>query len=647
MRNFLLRLELVECRGGHTGNSASVRLGDLVVFSPRTIGDILGKTGGDEFVFRINAQQVESGCDTKLLGARHDLFLKVISAGLAVLRVLIDLGVKLFAVRHAEGNVGASVRDHDADNLTDISSFLGVQSRQQSGLKGVGKRRTSTARHLFQSVSGHGNRFRGWQEDIGSFALEGDQTNLVTGLVGFHQKTDSSTLCCIHAVQGHGSRGIDNEDNQRTSLSGHLLDSDVTLFDVNTTVLVFGTNGTLASSLLVRRRGTERGIDCKTDNLSFRKHGLDVSTTILRKDETTASSLSVSLSACECNKFGVDRCGVGIEHEFLRNFRDIGCFLFVLFLLIGFLLFFLVFVFVVTVFVLLFVHLWRRWWRRRRGHHIVFVHGSIDKCPTGSNGQFDGQSEILTGDLTAFESSGGTGDLAGENFGTVSLASSSNSFLTKILNLGRSNLQVLDVFAGKDNSGFQIVFVFDRFGKGGFGFCRSLRSRSREFKNTLYSRNTVLGVEGLGIGRKSDSNSIQQVVTKFAFLGVEGSNQKRSARVSQGQTLTFNQNVSVGDNIQQNVGSLFVQEVDIIYVQNTTVSLGQKTRGENRLSGLDRFFQVSTSEQTIFHDVQRHLDERTRNNFGFTFFKRDTAVGHINLEVIIDTTFSIWSNVEW
>ena len=73
-------------------------------------------------------------------------------------------------------------------------------------------------------------------------------------------------------------------------------------------------------------------LTCKTDNLSFWKHGLDISTTVLRKDKTTTTAFSISFPTCECNQIRVDRCRVRIEHEFLRNIRNVRSFLVLIFL---------------------------------------------------------------------------------------------------------------------------------------------------------------------------------------------------------------------------------------------------------------------------------------------------------------------------
>ena len=258
-----LLLEFVESRVRDTGNSVAVGLGDLVVFTAGSVGNLLGKTRGDKFVLRVDAQEVEAGCGSELLGTGQDLVLEILAARLSVLRVLVGLGVEFLPLGHTEGNIGTSVRKHHANDLSDIAGALGVQSCQNGHLERIGQGRSTSARHLFQSVSSHGDRLRWRQQNIGAFSLEGNQTNLVTTLVGFHQETDSSTLCCIHSVQGHRSRRVDNENNQGTGLSGHLLDSDITGFDVNSSALVFGSDGTFASGLLVRSGSTEGGIDYK------------------------------------------------------------------------------------------------------------------------------------------------------------------------------------------------------------------------------------------------------------------------------------------------------------------------------------------------------------------------------------------------
>ena len=56
---------------------------------------------------------------------------------------------------------------------------------EKAYLESMCKRRTATTGHLFKSLLGHGNGLGGWKQDISHFTLEGNETNLITTLVGF------------------------------------------------------------------------------------------------------------------------------------------------------------------------------------------------------------------------------------------------------------------------------------------------------------------------------------------------------------------------------------------------------------------------------------------------------------------------------
>mmetsp|Transcript_25255 Transcript_25255/g.47065 ORF Transcript_25255/g.47065 Transcript_25255/m.47065 type:complete len:225 (+) Transcript_25255:180-854(+) len=223
-----------------------------MVFTHASIGNLLCKTSGNEFVLGIDTQKVETRERSKLLGTCYDFLLQILSAGFAILGVLVSFGVKLFSHGDAKGHVGASVRNQHDYHFPDISTLLSVDTSQHGSCKCVGQGRSTTAWHLLQTLSSHGDRFCGREKDIRHFTLERNEGNLVATLVGFSQKTDSSTLCCVHAVESHRSGGVDDENDQRTGFSCHFLDSDIRILNVDTTTFVLSSNGTFTSGLLVR-----------------------------------------------------------------------------------------------------------------------------------------------------------------------------------------------------------------------------------------------------------------------------------------------------------------------------------------------------------------------------------------------------------
>mmetsp|Transcript_33273 Transcript_33273/g.37198 ORF Transcript_33273/g.37198 Transcript_33273/m.37198 type:complete len:203 (-) Transcript_33273:1349-1957(-) len=202
---------------------------------------------------------------------------------------------------------------------------------------------------------------------------------------------------------------------------------------MNSAALIFGTYGTFSSPFLVWCRCTKGCIHCKTHNLPLRKHRLNVPTTVLRKDHTATSTFSISFLTCKLNKIRIDWCCVYVKHKLLGDLRNVWRIFLVLIFFVRIFLFILIIILVILIiliFILLFIHLWRRW--RWRGHHFVIFHGSINECSTRCNSELYRQSQIFTIDLSSFKSSCCSSHLTCKNLGTVSLTSSSDSFLAKI-----------------------------------------------------------------------------------------------------------------------------------------------------------------------------------------------------------------------
>ena len=413
--------------------------------------------------------------------------------------------------------------------------------------------------------------------------------------------------------------------------------------------LILGTNSTFPARLLVRSGGAKGGIDCQSNNLALGEHGLDVPSTVLREDETTPATLAGTLAGGEFNKIGINGGGVNIEHELLGYIGYIGSFVRAVIILIRFvnvILLILILFIAVGVLVLL-VHLRRRRGRRRRGHHfIVHVLGGVDEGATGSNGKLDGKAKIIGGDLATLKSGSSASNLTGEDLGTVALTTGADGLLTKVLDLGGSNLEVLDVFASKYDGGLEIVLVLDGLGEGSLGIAASLLSGTGEVQDRLNGLNTLVKLEGLGISRQSDSNAIEEMITKLSLIGIEGSNEEGLAGVTKGKALTLDKNLALGDNIEKDVGSLLIEEVDIINVEDTTMGLGKKTGRKHGLSSLDGLLEIGRTDETILHNVKRNLDEGCVNDFGLTLTEGNAAVGKVGLGEVIKAKRALGIDVE-
>ena len=98
---------------------------------------------------------------------------------------------------------------------------------------------------------------------------------------------------------------------------------------------------------------------------------------------------------------------------------------------------------------------------RGRGHHLVLVHGGIDESSTGGNCKLHSKTKIVGGNLTSLDDGSRTCNFYGKDLSAVSLATCTNCLLANVLQLGRRQFQVKEVFTGKKDGSFKIVLVGD------------------------------------------------------------------------------------------------------------------------------------------------------------------------------------------
>mmetsp|Transcript_27674 Transcript_27674/g.49849 ORF Transcript_27674/g.49849 Transcript_27674/m.49849 type:complete len:523 (+) Transcript_27674:240-1808(+) len=519
--------------------------------SLRRIGNILCNARGDKLALSIDTKQIEPGKHTQLLCARQHLVLEILPRGFSVLRILVGIGVELLPLGHAQWHVGSSVRDHHTHDLTDIPRLLGVQAHQRRPLQCIRQGTPSPARHNLQLLLRPRNRSRGRQQHISAVALERNQTDLVAALVRFREETHRRALGGIHTIEGHGTTGIDDEDDERSRLPGHFLRSHVGLFDEDTASLVLGADGAQTTISLVGRGGTKGGIDGESYDLTLGQHGLDVPSAILGEDESASAALAGFLSLGEGDEVRVHGGGVDVEHEFLGYIWYVGrVILFVFF--IGFVLLFFILLFLLFRFriVVLLIHWWRRWWWWGWRHHLILIHGSVDKRSTGSNGKLDSQPQIITINLPPLQRRSGTRHLTSKNLGTMSLTSRTNRLLAQILNLTRRNRDILQKLASKHNGGLKIALVLDRICQGLLGLGRALLSTRAEADDGVNGFDAGGDFHLFGIGGEGDGDTVEEMVAELALIGVEGGDEEGSAGVGHGDALAFHDDLAFGDDIE-------------------------------------------------------------------------------------------------
>ena len=93
------------------------------------------------------------------------------------------------------------------------------------------------------------------------------------------------------------------------------------------------------------------------------------------------------------------------------------------------------------------------------------------------------------------------------------------------------------------------------------------------------------------------------MVAHLALLGVERRDQQRFARIRHGDALALDNDLAVTNNLQQDVSSLRVQQIDVVDVQHAPVGPRQQPGLEDGLALLDRFFHINATQKHVVHDA--------------------------------------------
>lgn len=136
----LLCLQIVQCPFCDASNGTSVCLGNLMVFTHSSIGNILGQTGRDELILSINTQQIEARKAPQLLGNGDDLFFQETATRLSVLGIFVGVGVEFITHGDAHGDIGTTIGDQYNNDLSNIATLLRVDTSQHGSLQRGGKK---------------------------------------------------------------------------------------------------------------------------------------------------------------------------------------------------------------------------------------------------------------------------------------------------------------------------------------------------------------------------------------------------------------------------------------------------------------------------------------------------------------------------
>ena len=150
--------------------------------------------------------------------------------------------------------------------------------------------------------------------------------------------------------------------------------------------------------------------------------------------------------------------------------------------------------------------------------------------------------------------------------------------LAQILQLRRRHLEITKVLPGKDERGLEIVLVLNRFGEVLGGLLRALdRTGGGVVDDRVYGGDALCDVEADRVGGEGDGDAVEEVVAEFALVGVEDGDEEEATGVAEGYSFTFYHDESVVDDVEEDIGGFFVQEVDVVDVEDSAVGFGEES----------------------------------------------------------------------
>mmetsp|Transcript_597 Transcript_597/g.1217 ORF Transcript_597/g.1217 Transcript_597/m.1217 type:complete len:405 (-) Transcript_597:817-2031(-) len=388
------------------------------------------------------------------------------------------------------------------------------------------------------AATGTSNR-RSWlDQHLRRDAAAGNQGHLVSVLVCVLQQAQHSALGILHAVQCHGTTGINHEDHEGTCLTSHLLHPNVAALDVNISQLLWLAllGGFLSPHLLIHHGVSQRRIQRNLPAFGIAtlwKHGLHITPTVHRVNLVSLStSATLLLLALKLEQIRINNGAFGVDHEL---FRHIGILIFLVFVLVRLIIFLLVLL-------LLLLVLWRRrhvlrihvvlWGRRRwRWWLLLFLNlllhlGFLDS-DTRQNSQLDGLLQVVSVALIpAFQGRVGPGDLHREDLPAVALAAATARLLREAQLLVLRDGHIIEKLAGKQELSLHGRNVSTAFFKGRRRPLREVEGRHRCGHAVVQVR-----VNRVHIRVQRDCQSVQQVWAQRPFLWVPGGYHQWPTRV--------------------------------------------------------------------------------------------------------------------
>ena len=111
------------------------------------------------------------------------------------------------------------------------------------------------------------------------------------------------------------------------------------------------------------------------------------------------------------------------------------------------------------------------------------------------------------------------------------------------------------------------------------------------------------------VGGEGDGETIQQVVTHLALLGVVGGDQQAAAGMAGADAFPLDPVHAAAHSSEQEVDDGVVQQVQLVDIEHATVGLGQQTGLEHRHTGAQRSSHIHGPQQAIFAEPEGNLNE--------------------------------------
>ena len=300
---------------------------------------------------------------------------------------------------------------------------------------------------------------------------------------------------------------------------------------------------------------------------------------------------------------------------------------------------------IVLLLIALILRRWRgllvfRWWRL----HLLIRRRHL-RGPRGDH-QGHGHLQVVGFHaIAAAEGGMGLGHPHGIELGAVAFHAAADRFGDQVFDLLTADLHIRQPLAGQQQLGRESIGFLPPFlGEGAAALAMA--------DHGVGDLHPLFGAHQL-VGRKCDGKAIQQVIADIALFGVVGGDQQGPAGMAEAETFPLHAVLAAAHGRQHQIDDSVIQKVELVDVENPTVSIRQKTGLKHGAAAGEGGGDIHSTHQAVFGDAQRDLNEGGGDHLR-RWFVRDPLPGGVipflrvlRIEVAADASLGIEDIDRW